>query len=138
MVLVRLHRRRDLTGSRAPITTREQTMESSTFLVFGATGQTGQHFVSIALETRPPGQNAGPRPEQAAGLRPASGDPGRVHHRRADLSELVQGADAVIATLGDAALQGEQKLNTAFATYNYNALQDPSAVHTCDFSAYRK
>ena len=50
----------------------------------------------------------------------------------------MQGADSVIALLGDAALQREQKLNTAFATYNYNALQDPSAVHTCDFSAYRK
>jgi putative NADH-flavin reductase len=89
-------------------------MDSSTFLVFGATGQTGQHFVSIALEH---GHRVRTLARDPRKLR--STDPRLEVHSGSiadvpDLDELVRGADFVVAMLGDAAVQREQKINTAF------------------------
>ena len=85
-----------------------------TFLVFGGTGQTGQHFVSIALKdghrvktlARHPGKFGYTDP----GLDVREGSITDV----VDLDELVAGADFVVAMLGDRELQRERKVNTAF------------------------
>lgn len=88
--------------------------EKKTILVFGGTGQTGQHFVSLALKAghkvralaRNPGKFAVASPDLEV-------------HRGAitdipDLDELVQGVDFVVSMLGDVQLQKEHKINTAF------------------------
>jgi nucleoside-diphosphate-sugar epimerase len=85
-----------------------------TFLVFGVTGQTGRHFVSRALEqghrvrvlVRDPAKLAvdGPNVEVHQGS--ITDDP--------NLDELVRGVDFVVSMLGDADLQKDNKINTAF------------------------
>lgn len=85
-----------------------------TFLVFGASGQTGQHFVSLALKAghkvralvRNPAKLTSTAPE----LDIHQGSIADVHN----LDELVQGADFVISMLGDAEMQRKAKINTAF------------------------
>ncbi len=83
-------------------------------LVFGGTGQTGQHFTRLALD-------AGHR------LRVLARTPAKVTIQHDDL-EVVQGAldddldldalldgvDAVVMMLGDVAAQRERQVNTAF------------------------
>ena len=85
-----------------------------TFLVFGATGQTGKHFISLAL-------NDGHRVRVLA-RNPAKLDstiPNLEIHQGSityspDLDRLVDGADFVVSLLGDAQVQKTQKINTAF------------------------
>ena len=84
-----------------------------TFLVLGATGQTGQHFTRLALE-------AGHR------LRALARTPGKlaIEHDDLevvqgslddlDLDALLEGVDAVVMMLGDAAAQRERQVNTTF------------------------
>ena len=88
--------------------------QQKTFLVFGATGQTGQHFVSLALGqghkvravARTPGRLALAHPDLDVhfGLLPD------VAH----LDDLVAGADFVVSMLGDASLQRDRMVNTEF------------------------
>ena len=85
-----------------------------TFLVFGATGQTGQHFTSLALQdghrvralVRTPGKLNLKSPNL------------EIHHgtitEPPDLDALVEGVDAVVSMLGDARLQRASRINTAF------------------------
>lgn len=88
-------------------------MSQQTFLVFGATGQTGQHFVSLALE-------------DGHKVRALARTPAKLTHVSPDLTvqqgnitdvenldELVAGVDYVISMLGDVELQKDQKINTA-------------------------
>ncbi|MFG1921762.1 NAD(P)-dependent oxidoreductase [Cryptosporangium sp. NPDC048952] len=85
-----------------------------TFLVFGATGQTGKHFTSIALDdghrvralVRNPGKVASDSPNLEIHQGSITDD--------LDLDRLVDGVDAVICLLGDAGMQRSQKINTAF------------------------
>ncbi len=88
--------------------------QQSTFLVFGATGGTGQHLLLRAL-------NDGHR------VRVLVRNPAKLTHQDADLEvhqgsitdfadidRLVEGVDFVISMLGDVALQRHNKINTAF------------------------
>ncbi|KAL0039344.1 hypothetical protein WJX79_003945 [Trebouxia sp. C0005] len=86
----------------------------STFLVFGATGGTGKHFVSLALKdghriralVRDPTKLA----VQSPNLKVQPGSITDVDN----LDELVHGTDFVICMLGDVKLQRDAKINTAF------------------------
>lgn len=86
----------------------------SVFLVFGGTGRTGRHFVSMALD-------------EGNIVRAVARDPGKLAIQNADLQlhrgsitdegeldALVRGVDFVISMLGDAKLQSQSKINTAF------------------------
>ena len=88
--------------------------QPSTFLVFGATGQTGRHFVSLALRK---GHNVRAFVRNSAKLSIRS--PQLALHEgsitnAANLDELVEGVDFVISMLGDAKLQSHEKINTSF------------------------
>ena len=84
-----------------------------TYLVFGATGQTGQHFTSLALQdghrvkvlARTPGKLTSTSPNL------------EIHHGTItdppDLEPLLDGVDAVVSMLGDARLQQASPINTA-------------------------
>lgn len=85
-----------------------------TVLVFGASGQTGQHFVSLALAqgyrvravVRTPPKLAISSPD----LQVHQGDiTGQL-----DLDGLLRGVDFVVAMLGDRAVQSTTKINEAF------------------------
>ena len=87
---------------------------NQTFLVFGATGQTGSRFVQYALE-------------QGDRVRVLVRDPAKLSYAHpelevhqgsvtdlANLDDLVGGADFVLSMLGDAAMQQQRKINTEF------------------------
>jgi NAD(P)-dependent dehydrogenase (short-subunit alcohol dehydrogenase family) len=87
---------------------------SSSILVFGATGRTGQHFVRLLLAK---GHN----------VKGVVRDPGKLSIESSRLQivqgsiaeelaldELLQGVDAVVMLLGDAARQREGKVNAEF------------------------
>jgi putative NADH-flavin reductase len=87
---------------------------TKTFLVFGATGQTGKHFTALVLD-------------EGHLVRALVRDPGKLGSASAsvevhqgsitdgpDLDGLVRGVDVVVCLLGDARLQRTQKINTAF------------------------
>ena len=88
--------------------------QPSTFLVFGATGGTGKHFVAQALRegyrvrslARTPAKLAMEHPnlllQQGSITEPLR------------LDALVEGCDFVVSMLGDVKLQKETKINTAF------------------------
>ncbi|PPF90123.1 NmrA family transcriptional regulator [Subtercola sp. Z020] len=85
-----------------------------TYLVFGATGQTGKHFTARALSdghrvrvlARNPGKLDGTTPNLEIHQGSITDSP--------DLDRLLDGADFVVSLLGDAAQQKTQKINTAF------------------------
>ena len=87
---------------------------SKTFLVFGATGQTGQHFTSLALAD---GHTVRALVRTPNKVRMAS--PNLEIHQGTitdppDLDALVDGVDAVVCMLGDAAAQRTTQINTDF------------------------
>ena len=88
--------------------------QQKTFLVFGASGQTGQHFVSLALKeghkVRALVRNPAKLTFKNSELEVHQGDITAVPN----LDELVQGVDFVICMLGNAELQKTTKVNTAF------------------------
>lgn len=86
----------------------------SVFLVFGGTGRTGRHFVSLALK-------------EGHTVRVVVRDPAKIAIRNpnlelhrvsitdgGELDDLLRGVDFVISMLGDAKLQSQSKINTAF------------------------
>ena len=86
----------------------------STFLVFGGTGQTGQHFVSQALA-------------EGHRVRALARTPSKFRQTNAnldvhqgsitdqiDLDELLRGVDYVVSMLGDIQLQKTRQVNTEF------------------------
>lgn len=85
-----------------------------TFLVFGATGQTGQHFTSLALKDGHRVRTLARTPSKLDGRGPNL----EVHQGSVtdapDLPLLLDGVDAVVCLLGDARLQRTSKINTAF------------------------
>ncbi|MFD4574190.1 NAD(P)-dependent oxidoreductase [Streptomyces sp. NPDC058417] len=89
-------------------------MDQRTFLVLGGTGRTGRHFVRLALDeghrvralVRDPAKLALPHP----GLERVSGS----ITENPDLDALLAGTDHVVAMLGNAAMQREHAINTAF------------------------
>jgi putative NADH-flavin reductase len=94
---------------------REETGEPhKTFLVFGATGQTGKHFTSAALRdghrVRALVRNPGKLPVGSPNLEIRQGSITEVP----DLDGLVDGVDAVVSMLADARMQKQRKINTAF------------------------
>jgi uncharacterized protein len=88
--------------------------QQKTFVVFGASGQTGQHFVSLALSEGHIVRALVRNPARLAFESPALD----VHQGSItdmlNLDALVQGADFVISMLGDAETQKKTKINTAF------------------------
>jgi putative NADH-flavin reductase len=88
--------------------------EQKVFLVFGATGQTGQHFVSLALsgghKVRALARNPAKLSYSNPNLEVYQGSISDV----VTLDELVKGVDFVICMLGDASLQKDNKINTDF------------------------
>jgi putative NADH-flavin reductase len=84
------------------------------FLVFGGTGQTGQHFISIALAG---GHQVRTLVRNPAKLRTTDPNlevrPGSITDVL-DLDDLVRDTDFVIAMLGDVALQRDQQITTPF------------------------
>lgn len=88
--------------------------QKKTFLVFGGTGQTGQHFVAHALK-------------EGHRVRAVARNPAKFAYTDAnldvregavtdlpDLEQLVHGADYVVSMLGDAAMQRDRLVNTEF------------------------
>jgi uncharacterized protein len=98
----------------APHLRKETDEPQQTFLVFGATGQTGRHFTSLALQdghrvralVRSPGRLV--VDSRNLEVRQGSITDGL------DLDGLADGVDAVVSLLGDAQMQKERKINTAF------------------------
>ncbi len=86
----------------------------STFLVFGATGGTGKHFLPLALQG---GHKVRVLARDPAKLTMQSPDlkvwQGSITDA-ANLDELVDGVDFVISMLGDRDLQQTAKINTVF------------------------
>ena len=84
------------------------------FLVFGATGQTGQHFVSLALSEGHKVRALARTPEKLSIVNPHL----ELHTGSitdiANIDGLVSGVDFVISMLGDATLQESDKINTTF------------------------
>jgi nucleoside-diphosphate-sugar epimerase len=84
-----------------------------TFLVFGGTGQTGRHFVRLALEQGHRVRVLARTPDKLAprdGLDVVAGSlDGPI-----DLDALLDGVDAVVAMIGDVVAQRDRKVNTAF------------------------
>lgn len=87
---------------------------SSTFLLFGATGRTGQHLVRILLAqghtVRAVARNPGKLTLESPGLQVVRGS---ITEELA-LQELLKGVDAVVLMLGDAMQQRKRRINTAF------------------------
>lgn len=85
-----------------------------TYLVLGATGQTGQHFTALALQeghrvralVRTPGKITTTHPDLEVHQGTITDPP--------DLHPLLEGVDAVVSMLGDAELQRTAPINTAF------------------------
>lgn len=86
----------------------------STFLVFGATGGTGRHFISQALEeghtVRALVRNPAKLSTRHANLQVHQGSITDI----SNLDDLVQGSNYVVSMLGDADMQRVAKVNTAF------------------------
>jgi len=86
----------------------------STFLVLGATGGTGKHFVAHALAA---GQRVRALVRSPAKLPPGAENLEIRHGSITDMidtDELVADVDFVISMLGDKKLQQDTKINTAF------------------------
>ena len=84
------------------------------YLVFGASGQTGKHFVSLALREGHAVRALVRNPAKLAVESPAL----EIHQggitETLNLDELLEGVDFVVSLLGDAAMQQQAKINTAF------------------------
>ena len=88
--------------------------QRSTFLVFGATGGTGKHFITKALQD---GHRVRALVRDPTKL--ATSDPNLQAYQGSvvdyeDVDSLVQGVDFVILMLGDKVAQQTSKINTAF------------------------
>lgn len=88
--------------------------QPSTFLVLGATGRTGKHFVARVLKdghtVRALVRDPAKLPAHTPNLQVQPGSITDV----TDLDPLVEGVDFVVSMLGDAKLQRQAKINLAF------------------------
>ncbi|MBT2503502.1 NAD(P)-dependent oxidoreductase [Curtobacterium sp. ISL-83] len=88
--------------------------EQKTFLVFGGTGQTGRHFVRLALQQGHAVRVLARTPSKLAmEHEDLQVVPGSITSEL-DLDALLTGTDAVVAMLGDVAAQRERQVNTEF------------------------
>jgi len=84
------------------------------FLVLGATGRTGRHFLSLVLENGHHVRALVRNPEKVAIQHP------HLEWRQGSISDddklddLVRGVDIVVSLLGNASLQKQEKINTQF------------------------
>ncbi|KQO61552.1 NAD(P)-dependent oxidoreductase [Curtobacterium sp. Leaf261] len=89
-----------------------------TLVVFGGTGQTGRHLVRRALEeghqVRAMVRDPSTMPAEHPALTVVRGDVGERHGLDQVLDGLLDGADAVVSMLGDAAAQRTRRINTEF------------------------
>ena len=89
-------------------------MEQLTFLVFGATGQTGQHFISIALKK---GHKVKALVRDLKKIALAHENlelqQGSILDYK-NFDELVSGADFVVSMLGDVTAQRHETINLSF------------------------
>ena len=88
--------------------------QQKTYLVFGASGQTGQHFVSLALNEGQRVRALVRNPAKLAARHPELDVRQGAVAETANLDELLHGVDFVISMLGDARMQREAKINTEF------------------------
>ena len=88
--------------------------QPSTFLVFGATGGTGKHFVAQALREGHKVRALARNPAKLAMEHPNLLLQQGSITESVPLDALVEGCDFVISMLGDVTLQKEAKINTAF------------------------
>jgi putative NADH-flavin reductase len=88
--------------------------QQKTFLVFGATGQTGQHFTALALKQGHKVRALARNPAKLTIAHPDLDVRQGAVPGVANLDELLQGVDFVICLLGDRQMQKQQKVNTAF------------------------
>ncbi len=88
--------------------------QQMTFLVFGATGQTGRHFTSLALERGHEVRAVARNPAKLNLTHPDLEVRQGSVTDALDLNELLEGVDAVVAMLGDAAAQKRRKVNAGF------------------------
>jgi len=100
--------------------------QQKTSLVFGASGQTGQHFVALALK-------------EGHKVRALVRDPAKLFQHPElelhqgnitdvpDLDALLQGADYVVSMLGNAEMQKTDKVNTSFVKKLIPAMQRQGA-----------
>lgn len=85
-----------------------------TYLVFGATGQTGQHFTSLALRDGHRVRALARTPDKLTTTSPnLEIHPGDITEPP-DLDPLLDGVDAVVSMLGDATRQRATPINTNF------------------------
>lgn len=93
--------------------------QKSTFLVLGATGGTGKHFVAQALANGHKVRALVRTPEKLEQLKLPTGD-GNLEVVRGSITDpvniddLVKGVDYVVSMLGDKVLQSKEKINAAF------------------------
>lgn len=85
----------------------------STFLVLGATGGTGKHFVARALADGHKVRALARSPDKLALAQNLEVQQGSITEQ-IDTDRLVDGVDFVVSMLGDKALQNDTKINTAF------------------------
>lgn len=94
---------------------RSKEINMSTYLVFGATGGTGKHFLPIALgeghHVKALVRNHARLALQDANLQVQQGS---ITDAALDFAKLVKGVDFVISMLGDREAQQTANINTAF------------------------
>jgi nucleoside-diphosphate-sugar epimerase len=88
--------------------------DQQTFLVFGGSGQTGQHFIRLALQAGHRVRALVRTPAKLEVIDPNLEVIQGSITDFADLDSLVHGADFVVSMLGDAQAQPEHKVNTEF------------------------
>ena len=88
--------------------------QQKTFLVFGATGQTGQHFTELALKQGHRVRALARNPAKLTITHPDLEVRQGAVPGVANLDDLLKGVDYVVCMLGDRQMQKQQKVNTAF------------------------
>lgn len=88
--------------------------QQKTYLVFGATGQTGQHFTALALKQGHKVRAVARNPTKLAMTHPDLDVRQGTVPGVANLDDLLQVVDFVVCMLGDRQMQKQQKVNTAF------------------------
>jgi nucleoside-diphosphate-sugar epimerase len=88
--------------------------EQKTFLVFGGTGQTGQHFVAHALKEGHRVRALARTPAKFGYTHPDLEVHRGVVTDLPNLDRLLEGVDFIVSMLGDAEAQKVHKINTEF------------------------
>lgn len=88
----------------------------ATFLVFGATGGTGKHFIAQALKDGHAVRVLVRTPEKLPDQSLVEVHKGSITDQSIDLDSLVKGVDYIVAMIGDREAQVHAKINTDFVT----------------------